>query len=108
VNSKRAGRTASHDVAGAPSWATQVEYPDPGSVEFIRPVGSVTCGDSRDEVSVELIQRDGGPVCVLMAGMRFDADEADLLFRVVRNAVRLIPSDRSAESSSASSAVMTA
>ena len=85
------------DVPEVPSWATETEHPDPGSVEFIRLVGRVACADSHEEVSVELIQRDSGPVCVSMAGMRLGADEADLLIRVVRNAVRLIPADCSGE-----------
>ena len=83
------------DIPAVPPWATETEYPDPGSVEFVRPVGRITCADSHEEVSVELIQRDSGPVCVSLAGMRLGADEADLLIRVVRNAVRLIPADRS-------------
>lgn len=77
----------------APSWATEAEHPDPGTVEYVRTVGSVMCGDSREELSVCLIQRDSEPVHVSLAGMRLCAVEADLLSRVVRSAVLLITTD---------------
>ena len=96
------------DIPVVPSWATATEHPDAGSVEFIRPVGRVACADSHEELSVELIQRDSGPVCVSLAGMRLGADEADLLFRVVRNAVRLIPVNDRAEPPGERAAVMSA
>jgi hypothetical protein len=74
----------------APWWATEADYPDPGVVEYIRPVGSVMCGDSREELAVCLMQRDSDPVQVSLAGTRLFAFEADLLCEVVRSATAVM------------------
>jgi len=81
----------------APPWATEVENPEPGTVEYVRPVGRMTCGQSGEEISVCLIQRNSGPVQVSMFGMRFRMVEADLLCRMVRSAVLLSTADALAE-----------
>ena len=73
----------------APSWATEVEFPEPETVEYVRQVGRMTCGETREEISVGLIQRNSGPVQVSVVGMRFATVEVDLLCRMLRSAVLL-------------------
>lgn len=75
---------------GGPAWATDEEFPEPGATEYVRPVASVMCADSREELSVCLVQRNDGPAQVSMAGMRMSVEEADLVFRALQSAVALI------------------
>jgi hypothetical protein len=70
-----------------------VDHPDPGVTEYRRGVGTVTCGDSREELSVQLVQRDSEPAYVSVAGACLSSVEADLLSRVVHGAVLLITTD---------------
>jgi hypothetical protein len=81
----------------APWWATEVERPDPGVVEFLRPMGSVMCGDSREEVVVYLTQRDMGPIKVSFAGVGCFAFEADLICQILSSATSLAESESSAK-----------
>jgi hypothetical protein len=85
----------------APPWATDMEYPEPGTVEYVRQIGRMTCGETRKELSVSLIQRNSGPVQVSMDGMRLRTLEADLLCRMVRSAVLLTTTDVPRESDNA-------
>jgi hypothetical protein len=75
-------------IPGAPWWAVDADFPDPGVVEFTRPVGMVACIEAQEEVSLKLVQReeDGclSPVQMSVHGMRLSADEADLLIRLMR------------------------
>jgi hypothetical protein len=74
----------------APWWATEADYPDPGVVDYMRQVGSVVGGYSREELSVYLMQRGSEPIQLSLAGVRLCAVEADLFCEVVRSAMRLM------------------
>jgi len=77
----------------APWWATEADYPDPGVVEYLRQVGSVMGGYSREELSVYLVQRDAEPMQMSVAGVRICPIEADLLCQVLRSAMLLMATD---------------
>jgi hypothetical protein len=75
----------------APWWATGADHPDPGVTEYHRSVGSVASGESREELRVDLVQREdeGRRDAVLLAvgGMRFSPIEVAALVRTLRRAL---------------------
>ena len=84
-----------HRTAAAPCWAIEADYPDPGVVEYRRPVGAVVCSDGREEVSIDLVQRVGDSDCdeavqLSVYGMRWGADEARLMIRMMANGLALM------------------
>jgi hypothetical protein len=69
-------------------------YPDPGVVEYTRPVGSVGCLEGHEGVSVNLVQREENgrrePVQLVLHGMRWAPGEAELLIAVLRSGLGLM------------------
>lgn len=86
------------DDPDAPWWATEVDYPDLGDVEYARRVGSVTSGDSSEELVVYIMQRNSDPMQMLLAGVRLWAVEAGPLCQVIHGAMLLMITDTPEES----------